>query len=154
MVNILSSLGNKFDWLSGNQLDFLSPKAEFKSDIDMPFNINTDASKKSSVFAPQTTTTKSYQYAPQDARSLMVVMNSPYAQTSKKDKVSGSSLDPRINPSQSIPTDMGGTEIPFKISPNIGLGGGGSNLLFYGALGLVGYGIYKALSSKKKGGKK
>lgn len=139
--NFLNNLGKNFN------VDLITSKVN--ADIDMPITTDINASKKSISSQLTNTDSRSYQFAPVDARSLILTLNSPDASISKKDDLVGSSLSPNtsINPNQV--TDLGATEIPLKISPNIGLNGlgGGTSLILYG---IIGFGAYKLLTKDKK----
>lgn len=128
----------------------LSPEANFDYDYsDQRSYQFSDSSKKSWTYAPvtstQTTSTYAPQYAPVDARSVILTINSPNATTKKEDSLSGSSQNTGIAPIQSpkisLPLDFGTTSTDQNSSPSVG-GAIGWNWTTFAIIGLVGAGAY------------
>jgi len=127
-------------------------------DVDMPFNTRIDASKRAD--SRQWTTSNTYNpiYAPQDARSLMIITNSPNSSQKKADKTTGASVIPTFSQIPSMTTDLGATEIPVKMSPDLDFDLGTPSLtsswVLLGLAGVGGYFIYKGMKANKSGAKK
>ena len=149
------ALFNLKDYLS--QLGLVNSSAQFKADVTANANIDAkqiDSSKKiqkTLTYNPVVTT--SSQYAPVDARSLVLTLNSPYAQPSNKNSVYGATAAQRVDTSAtSDPTfsAAGQSGTPTfslaGLAPNLS---GFSNWLVIGGLALAGFGIYKVITHKK-----
>jgi len=147
--------------LSGFNIEALTSKMRADVDFNVPVNANIDASKKEQKlgiqYAPQRTTTYSPQFAPVDARSLILTMNSPYAVTKKSDRIYGAGMSTTVSPYQAPileqPTDFGATEAPFKVDPSLkfGMGIDPSTMMLLGGVSIAAYFLF--LRKKPKRGK-
>lgn len=125
-------------------------------DVDMPFNTRIDASKRSDSRQWNTQSTYNPIYAPTDSRSMMIITGSPNSSMKKADKTTGASVIPTFSQIPTMSTDLGATEIPVKMSPdldfNLGTPSLSSSWVLLALAGVGGYMIYKGVK-KKKGGR-
>jgi hypothetical protein len=99
-----------------------------------------DNKKYSSTVSNQTTSTYSPSYAPIDARSLILTINSPNATTKKSDSVEGAIPSTYIKPSILPTTDLGSSDPSITSKQDAASGMGiPTNWLI---IGLVGAGIF------------
>ena len=125
--------------------------------VDMPIDTRVNASKKSDSRQWNSQSTYNPIFAPQDARSMMIITNSPSASMKKADKTTGANVIPTFSQIPSMATDMGATEFPIDVKPKLdfgfGIPSGISSWVMIGAVGVGGFFIYKGLK-QKKGAKK
>lgn len=133
-------------------LNIGSPQTDFYVPISARVNANqtTISKKEANTYSPQNTTTSTY--APVDARSLTLILNSPESTVKKADRVSGSAqtVDALNRPSVDLGSDTisPNQKIPLDISPNFAVGGMDLGTILL--LGGIGVGAYFLLFGKKK----
>lgn len=131
----VNNLRSQFFSPSGNvnAPKFFSPDIPINFDTDIPINLRSD------IRAP------TYQFAPTDARSVIIVTDSPGATTKKADKISaGATSTPEFDLSPKLEG-----QADISIIPKIGGSGFGTIALVAG----VGIGAWFLLKDDK-GGKK